>query len=118
MAIRFDFEDSEGGASKDDPTVVEFMQKNPDFNAFKELDTVTDYMLRHVTKCVEWFIYTGEAGESNLHPVEIIDPTFVLVSDCEAKDLGMENIPITVPINVTDGLELEVEDTEKTGERD
>ena len=117
VTVRFDFEDSESGISKEDPAIVECVQKNPDMDEFEDLLTVTDYMLGHVTKCVEWFIYTGEADESDLHPLEIIDPTFVLISDYEHKDLGFENIPITVPINVADGLEPEGTDAEKTGER-
>lgn len=105
VVVSFDFEDYEGGNSEEDPTVIEVMQKNPDYSAFEELNQVTDYMLRHVTRCVEWFIYTGEKCENeDFHPVEILDPTFVLICDSEGNDLGWEEIPITVPIKPVDGL--------------
>lgn len=105
VSISFDFEDFEGGVSTDDPTIVESMQKNPDYREYEELNQVTPYMLRHITKCMEWFIYTGEACENeDFHPVEIINPTILLISDSEGNDLGGEEIPITVPITPTDGL--------------
>lgn len=105
VCVQFDFEHYEGGISDEDPTIVEAMQKNPDHD-FEDLNEVTGYMLRHVTKCIEWYVYTGEPEETvGFYPVEVIDPHFVLLWDANGKEFDWEHIPITVPIDVSNGTE-------------
>lgn len=109
-SVQFDFEESQGGVSGKDPCVVEMMQKNPDLEAFEDLLTVTEYMLRHITSVEEWYIYTGEPDEQEggpLIPVEIINPEIELISDYNAKGFDPETsrIPITVPIDVSGSVE-------------
>lgn len=110
-SVQFDFEHYEGGVKDNDPYVVEMVQKNPDLDAFEGLTEVTEYMLRHITGVKEWFIYTGEPGETEdpLVPVDIIEPVIELISDYNAKSFDPENsrIPITIPIAVSGSTEAQ-----------
>lgn len=115
-SVQFDFEEFEGGVSKDDHTIVECTQKNPDLDAFEGLAEVTEYMLRNIVSVEEWFIYTGEPGEQEdpLVPVEIIDPVIELISDFNGNefDTDTRRIPITVPIKVDGSVEVKTEEKE------
>lgn len=101
-SVQFDFEEYEGGIDDEDPCVLNCVQKNPDFDSFEGLETVTKHMLKNVTKIVEWYIYTGEEGESDLKPVEILKPTFELISDSTGADLPMEQIKIRDSFKITE----------------
>lgn len=106
VTVQFDFDDFEGGINKDDPTILDAMQKNPSYSEFPDLDTVTQYMLEHVVEVVEWFIYTGEPdeqGDNPLTPVEIVDPVFELINDGTGKEI-FTKIPINVKITPENGL--------------
>lgn len=101
--VQFDFEDYEGSIDKDDPCVVHCMQKNPDYVAFKDLEKITEHMLRNITEVIDWFIYTGEPGEDDvdgnpLVPVEVFDAYFEIIGDATGKDMPHIRIPITIPI--------------------
>lgn len=97
--VQFDFEDYEGGIDEKDPTIVHCMQKNPDYNTFEDLNTVTEDMLRNVTEAVEWFIYTGEPGDENpLYPVEITDILFEIINDSTGRDMPFIRIPVIIPV--------------------
>lgn len=104
--VQFDFEDYEGNISVRDPQVVCCMQKNPDFDSFEGLDTVTEYMLRHVTGVKEWFVYTGEPGEQEepLIPIGVDSAEFEIITDSTGRDIPRMRIPITVRINPVCGF--------------
>lgn len=96
--VQFDFEDFEGGVNENDPCVLDCMQKNPDYNTFPDLKTVTKHMLQNVTEVVEWFIYTGEPEDTDLLiPVEVTDASFVIIGE------NMKQIPISVEIKPSCG---------------
>lgn len=88
VSVQFDFEDYIGSVLEDEPSIVECEQKNPDYDTFPGLENITEYMLRHVVRCEEWFIYTGEDGD--LAPVEILEPIFVLYKDDEPVEIPMD----------------------------
>lgn len=75
--MMFDFEEYSGSISKDDPTLLEIECKNPDFE-FEDTAYISKTMLRNVSAIEEFFVYTGEAGETDLKPVELTYCKFVL----------------------------------------
>ena len=99
-SVQFDFEDYEGDIDDKDSNVVNVMQKNPDYSTFPALNTVTEHMLRNITEVVEWFIYTGEPGETEnpLVPVEVHDAYFEIINDAAGTVAQFSPIPITVSI--------------------
>ena len=104
--VQFDFEDYEGSVSKEDARVLSSMQKNPDFNSFDDLKSLTEDDLRNISEIVDFYVYTGEDDESDLEPVEIINVSFSVLSDAssEWKD-------IDVPKHVIDAYNKKVAET-------
>lgn len=105
--VQFDFEDYEGSIDDKDPTILHCMQKNPDMNAFEDLETVTEHMLRNITKVTEWFVYTGEPDEvkdNPLIPVEVIDPEFEIINDFNNNVPDDPKVKITVPVTPDCGI--------------
>ena len=101
-SISFDFEDFEGNIDKDDPTIVDCMQKNQDYSCFEDLNIVDEYMLRNIESVKEWFIFTDEQedmkeGMTPLVPVKILDPMFEIIPQ-DGSDFI--RIPITVSITL------------------
>ena len=76
--VQFDFEDYEGYIDKKDPSVLHFMQKNPDIETFPEMGSLTVEDLENVTGIEEFTVYTGEPGESDIKPVAVKSLCFVL----------------------------------------
>lgn len=71
--VTFDFCEYEGGRKPNHPNILEFVQKNPDYSTFEDLENVTEEDLKHVEEIKEFYIYLGEDGESvGLEPVRII----------------------------------------------
>lgn len=69
--IAFDFENTEMAANDDNALVLDVMQKNPDYEAFEDLGKLTARMLRNISGFPEFYVYTGEPGESDLEPVAV-----------------------------------------------
>lgn len=80
-SVQFDFEESATNVDEDDPTIIHIMHKNPDYDEYEELNDITAEDLRNVTAIPEFFVYTGEPGESDLCPVRLIACAFVLPYD-------------------------------------
>lgn len=76
--ISFDFYEYEGYIDSEHPCVLHVMQKNPDFDSFPELHTVTPEMLRSVEKIDEFFVFTGESDETDLAAVKVLSVYFEL----------------------------------------
>lgn len=76
--IQFDFEDYGVSIDKNDASIIHIEAKNPDFDTFPELESVTKELLERVTDIPEFFIFTGEPGETDLKPVELLACTFCL----------------------------------------
>jgi len=90
----FDFCEYEGGRKPKAPNVLEFMQKNPDYDTFEDLANITEDDLKHLEKIKEFFVYLGEDGESEgLMPVKItglwfeIIPTVGKIRTIECKNV-------------------------------
>lgn len=77
-SIQFDFEHYEGNINKDNGCILDIMVKNPDYDTFADLKGITKEMLSSVTEIKEFFVYTGESGESDLTPVSLEYISFVL----------------------------------------
>jgi len=78
--VTFDFCEYEGGRRPGQPKILEFMQKNPDYDTFEDLETLTEDDLKHLEEIKEFFIYLGEDGESEgLEPVKIIGLWFHVI---------------------------------------
>lgn len=79
--INFDFEESYGTIDKSNGCLYEFELKNPDYDTFEDLSSITEEMLSNVESIEEFLIYTGEDGESDIKPVCIKELYFVLPYD-------------------------------------
>ena len=99
--IEFDFYDYEGTIDKNDPHIVHLMQKNPDYETYSDLNTVTEHMLRHVTDVSDWFIFTGEPGEqeSPLVPVSVTNVEFEIINGD-----SITRIPMDTPVTPSCGI--------------
>ena len=81
--ISFDFCESEGHI-EDSPKLFHCMQKEPDYESFKDLDILDEYMLQNIISVEEWFIFTGdpediEGDTEPLKPVKIIEPVIEII---------------------------------------
>ena len=99
-SLEMDFYESEGGMDDKNRCLARFMQKDLMFDEYLELQTITEYMLRHIEKVEEWYIYTGEPGESDLKPVAIEGAYFEITGDGSCRDFPPIRIPVTVPITL------------------
>lgn len=79
--IHFDFEEYSVSINKVNPAIIDIECKNPDFTEFEDLKYVTKDLLNHVTEIPEFFIFTGEIGETDLAPVKLLSCTFCLPYD-------------------------------------
>jgi hypothetical protein len=75
--ITFDFSESYVSVSKDDKTVIQIMQKNPEYE-YEGTDRITRAHVEQVEEIRDFFVYTGEHGETDLYPVELLECAFVL----------------------------------------
>ena len=78
-SIQFDFEEYEVGFDDEDSSIIHIMGRNPDYDEFEELGNVMVSDLCNVNSITEFFIYTGEPGETDLKPVELLNCTFAFV---------------------------------------
>lgn len=76
--IQFDFEDYEGSVDEHDYCLFHSMQKNPDYDTFEDLQQITENDLKNVSEISEFFVFTGEIGETDLKPIAVESITFVL----------------------------------------
>ena len=76
--VNFDFTEHCGGPSLKDATIYEFEMRNPDYESFPDLETLTIDDLRNVTDIKEVFIYTGEPKETDLAPAKVLGLSFLL----------------------------------------
>ena len=88
--LQFDFEDYEGGRQRGNSKVLEWVQKNPDTDSFKEIENFNykDFE-KHFEGFEEFFIYTGEAGEPEINPVKALDVTLEFYENDEIKTLHL-----------------------------
>lgn len=79
--VTFDFEDYTGGRSADDASILEVEVKNPMYGVYPEMEQITEQMLENVSEIKEFFVYTGEPGETDLRPVSLKSVCFMLPDD-------------------------------------
>lgn len=86
--IRFDFKESCTSVDKKDDSIIHIEHRDPDFDVFDDLRYVTPDLLRRVSDISEFFIYTGEKGETDLKPVQLLNCTFCLPYN-DYKNIGV-----------------------------
>ncbi len=77
--VPFDFDEYEGWVDETDRSVLHCVQRNPDYDTFPGLENVSEDDLSHVEKIEEFYVYTGEPGESDIEPVEILELGFEVI---------------------------------------
>lgn len=93
-SVQFDFEYSEWSIASDGCS-IRFMQKNPDYAAFEDLDNLTIDDLRNFKEFDEFYVYLGEGNESpGLEVTKITDACFQVISDENGKSCHWFNIDI------------------------
>lgn len=78
----FDFNLSFGNIDDDDPTVIHFELRDADTDTFPEIGEMRKH-LHEVNKFDECYVYTGEQGEPEIHPVKILE--FIIEDSGEGK---------------------------------
>lgn len=77
--FNFDFEEYIGNIDAKNPMVLHIECKNPDYDTFGEaLKQLKKDDLQHITAIPEFFVFTGEEGETDLKPEKLLNLTFVL----------------------------------------
>lgn len=74
-SVRFDFTNYEGNVDKSDSSIVHMEATWLDTETFPESAKITKKMMKNITKISEFFVYTGEADETDLQPVELLAVT-------------------------------------------
>lgn len=77
----FDFEDYVGTVDMIHSDILHIECKNPDYDAFDDLKEITKEYLQRVVEISEFFVYTGERGETDLKPIKLLSCTFCLPYD-------------------------------------
>lgn len=76
--MQFDFEDYEGGRVRGESNYVwprrfEWVQKNPDRDAFEDIDNFTyEDFVEKFEGFEDFYIYTGETDDAEINPVKAI----------------------------------------------
>ncbi len=79
--VSFDFEEYEGTIDPKSPDVLHIECKNPDYNTFEDLMGLKKENLERVVEIPEFFVFTGEKGETDLKPIKLLSCTFCLPYD-------------------------------------
>ena len=90
----FDFMEYDVTIDREDPAIISIEAKHPDLDVFPLAAQLTPDVFRRINKFLEFFIYTGEPGESDLAPEELLQCQFyfpetdetVYVSDSVCRD--------------------------------
>lgn len=77
----FDFMDYEGVVDDTDRSILHVYTRNPDFDSFPDIDIITIEILRNISEFSEFFVYTGESGASDLHPVKLLECQFRIIDN-------------------------------------
>jgi len=96
--IPFDFEIFIGGRCPIDYSLLEIELKNPMYDEYPDLNSITEDMLNNVTEITEFFVYTGEIGETDLKPISLEYVSFVLPYEWKEIEVPLE---IVKAANVT-----------------
>lgn len=67
----FDFNESIGGVSDEDSTVVSFELRDEDRSTFPEIDEMRE-KIHLITEFPECYVYTGEKNDSEINCVKIV----------------------------------------------
>lgn len=73
--FEFDFCEYMGKIDNADPTILYVEQRVPDIESFPCIYEMTEEHIKNITDILEFFVYTGEPGESDLRPIELLECT-------------------------------------------
>lgn len=90
--IEFDFAETWSCIDKNRKNVIAIGCKNPDYEEYPDLESITKEMLSNVTKINEFFVYTGESDETELRPVELTYCYFEIIGENYARVAIPENV--------------------------
>lgn len=76
-SIAFDFNTSYS-TIQDDPTIMHCIVEDLDTDSFPEAEGLTSDFLLMVDEIVEFYVYTGEHNEPELHPQELLSLSFYM----------------------------------------
>lgn len=79
--VSFDFEEYIGNIDAKSANILHIECKNPDYSTFEDLIGLKKENLERVIEIPEFFVFTGEMGETDLKPVKLISCTFCLPYD-------------------------------------
>ena len=80
--VMFDFEESGVILDERDPSILHIEHKHPDRSYLKvNKCKITNAMIKKVEDIKEFFVFTGEKGETDLKPISVEHITFVLPDD-------------------------------------
>lgn len=68
---QFDFNESFGGRSEEDDSILEFELRDEDIASFPNISELKEH-LSEIVAMTEFFIYTGEHNDSEINPVKLI----------------------------------------------
>ena len=97
--IRFDFSTYGGSINKDDNTVADFLMSFPDFDTFEDLQILSADDLKNITSIEEFFVFTGEPGETDLYATGLEYLEFSIYTP-------EEDITIFIPQEVLESAEV------------
>lgn len=88
----FDFCESYGWIDENDNTIIHFELRSEDMDEFPQIEELRKH-LNEITEINECFVYTGEDGDPEIAPIELIEFIIVdsgieeLEKDLESSDL-------------------------------
>ncbi len=93
---RFDFAEYSAYVDGKNRRILHMECKNPDYE-YEDTAHITKEMLGNVTEINEFFVFTGEAGESDLEPEQLLACYFTLIHTDDPQD---EWLTLEVPQKV------------------
>lgn len=79
--IEFDFSQYSANVDQKDKCLVHVSFKYPDEEEFPDVKQITKDMLNDISKITEFFVYTGEAKETDLQAISLEYVSFVLTTE-------------------------------------
>jgi hypothetical protein len=67
---QFDFNESSGSADVYNPKLIRWTVRNPDISSFPDMVELENH-IHEITEFVEVYVYTGEDGDPEIHPVSV-----------------------------------------------
>lgn len=80
-SVKFDFYESYADVDKHTPTILHVEQRNPMWEEYPKLARVHRDFFKNIKKIEDFFVYTGEAEETDLKPIGLVYVHFLFPYD-------------------------------------